>query len=86
VLIIDELAVFTKATKKKDADEFSGLLRDLVARGRAAGIILVCATQRPSADIVPTSLRDLISIRIALRSTTPDASDTLARRVRPTRT
>jgi hypothetical protein len=39
-------------------EEFSIRLRDIVARGRAAGIIAIGATQRPSADIIPPSLRD----------------------------
>lgn len=55
--------------------EFALLLRDLVARGRAAGIIVVAATQKPSGDIIPTSLRDLMGSRIALRCSTRDASD-----------
>jgi S-DNA-T family DNA segregation ATPase FtsK/SpoIIIE len=51
------------------------LLRDLVARGRAAGVIVVAATQRPSVDIIPTSLRDLFSFRLAFRCTTDSSSD-----------
>jgi len=57
-----------------------GLLRhrpDLVARGRAAGIIVLAATQKPSHDVVPTAVRDLFSFRLALRCTTPEASDTV---------
>ena len=34
--------------------EFNACNRDVVARGRAPGIIAVEATQRPSADIIPT--------------------------------
>ena len=52
-------------------------LRNLVSRGRAAGIITFCATQKPGSDVVDTSLRDLLSIRWALRCTTPEASDTI---------
>jgi S-DNA-T family DNA segregation ATPase FtsK/SpoIIIE len=39
------------------------------------GIIVVAATQRPSADIVPTSLRDIFGYRCAFRCTTPASSD-----------
>ena len=53
------------------------LTEDLVARGRAAGYIVVAATQRPSHDIIPTSLRDLFAFRWAMRCTTPQASDTI---------
>jgi S-DNA-T family DNA segregation ATPase FtsK/SpoIIIE len=51
------------------------LLRDIVARGRAAGIIAVAATQRPSHDIIPVSLRDLFGYRLAFRCTTETSSD-----------
>ena len=53
------------------------LVRDLVARGRAAGIIVVAATQRPSADIIPTSLRDLFGYWWAFRCTTDASSDVI---------
>ena len=51
--------------------------RDIVARGRAPGIIPVEATQRPSADIIPTSLRDLFGYRWAFRCSTEASSDTI---------
>ena len=73
---IDELAYFTVTIGTKDQqEEFRTLVRDLVARGRAAGIIVVAATQRPSADIIPTSLRDLFGYRVAFRCTTDSSSD-----------
>lgn len=76
MLVIDELALYsaTYGTKEQQ-DEFVRLVRDLVARGRAAGIIVVAATQRPSADIIPTSLRDLFGYRLAFRCTTDSSSD-----------
>lgn len=76
MVVVDELAMYlvTFGTREQQK-EFMVLLRDLVARGRAAGIIVVAATQRPSADIVPTSLRDLFAYRWALRCPNPDASD-----------
>jgi S-DNA-T family DNA segregation ATPase FtsK/SpoIIIE len=36
---------------------------------------VVAATQRPSADIIPTSLRDLFGYRLAFRCTTDSSSD-----------
>jgi S-DNA-T family DNA segregation ATPase FtsK/SpoIIIE len=76
LLAIDELAYFTVTVgTPQQQDEFKTLVRDLVARGRAAGIIVVAATQRPSADIVPTSLRDLFGYRLAFRCTTDSSSD-----------
>lgn len=76
LLAIDELAYFTVTVgTKEQQEEFRTLVRDIVARGRAAGIIVVAATQRPSADIVPTSLRDLFGYRLAFRCATDSSSD-----------
>jgi len=78
MLAIDEVAYFSATVgETKQQKEFSILLRDIVARGRAAGIITVAATQRPSADIIPTSLRDLFAYRWAFRCTTEASSDTI---------
>jgi DNA segregation ATPase FtsK/SpoIIIE, S-DNA-T family len=76
VCVVDEIAYYSAtAGTKKTQDEFAIRLRDLVARGRAAGIIVIAATQRPSADIIPTSLRDLFGYRCAFRCTTDTSSD-----------
>jgi S-DNA-T family DNA segregation ATPase FtsK/SpoIIIE len=78
VVVIDELAYFSSTVgDTKQQKEFVALVRDLVARGRAAGIIVVAATQRPSADIVPTSLRDLLGYRLAFRCSTDSSSDVI---------
>jgi len=76
VVVIDELALYTQG-KGKVRDEFVDVLRDVVARGRAAGIVVVAATQKPASDIVPTSIRDLFGCRLAMRCSTRDASDTV---------
>jgi FtsK/SpoIIIE family len=74
---IEELAYFTNGPDRKASAAFSTLLRDFVARGRAAGMVTVATTQKPSADVVPTFLRDLFGFRWALRCSTPQASDTI---------
>ncbi len=73
----DELAFYLTAEDRKQRTRFAELLRDLVARGRAAGVIVIAATQKPAADVVPSALRDLFGFRLALRCTTPQASDTI---------
>src|SRR6266498_1702868 len=78
LLVVDEIAYFSATVgDKKSQETFTVLLRDLVARGRAAGIVVVAATQRPSADIIPTSLRDLFGYRWAFRCTTDASSDVI---------
>ncbi|MCX4682640.1 FtsK/SpoIIIE domain-containing protein [Streptomyces sp. NBC_01433] len=75
LLWVDELMLYT--TDEEFGKKITKKLRNLVSRGRAAGIITFCATQKPGSDVVDTSLRDLLSIRWALRCTTPEASDTI---------
>jgi DNA segregation ATPase FtsK/SpoIIIE, S-DNA-T family len=74
--IFDEIALYsTVLGTEQQQREFITLLRDLVARGRAAGIIVIAATQRPSVDIIPKSLRDLFGYRAAFRCTSTGSSD-----------
>jgi DNA segregation ATPase FtsK/SpoIIIE, S-DNA-T family len=73
---IDEVAYYSATVgTNTQQKEFNACNRDVVARGRAPGIIPVEATQRPSADIIPTSLRDLFAWRFAGRCTTNSSSD-----------
>jgi DNA segregation ATPase FtsK/SpoIIIE, S-DNA-T family len=76
VVVVDEIAYYSATVgTRADQEEFAALLRDLVARGRACGLIVVAATQRPSVDIIPTSLRDIFGYRMAFRCTTSLSSD-----------
>src|SRR5918994_2937256 len=77
LVVIEELAYFTNGPDRKASAAFYVLLRDFVARGRAAGMVTVASTQKPPADVVPTYLRDLFGFRWALRCSTPEASDTI---------
>ena len=60
---------------EQEQRQFVSLLRDLVARGRAAAMPVLVATQRPSVDIIPKSLRDLFGYRAACRCTSLGSSD-----------
>jgi DNA segregation ATPase FtsK/SpoIIIE, S-DNA-T family len=76
LLAIDELAYFAATVgTKTEQDYFSALNRDIAARGRATGVIDISATQRPSSDIIPTSLRFLFGWRWAGRCVDDSSSD-----------
>lgn len=77
VVVVDELALYLATGERKARDRLAESLRDLIARGRAAGVIVLAATQKPSSDVVPTSVRDLFGFRWALRCATREASDTI---------
>jgi S-DNA-T family DNA segregation ATPase FtsK/SpoIIIE len=74
--VFDEIALYS-ATLGTEAQqkEFIARLRDLVARGRAAAMPVIAATQRPSVDILPKSLRDLFGYRAAFRCTSSGSSN-----------
>jgi S-DNA-T family DNA segregation ATPase FtsK/SpoIIIE len=74
--VIDELAYYSATVgTKAEREKFNTTLRDCCARGRKCARRYVLATQRPSSDIVPTSLRDLFGYRWAFRCATDDSSD-----------
>ena len=78
LIVIDEYAYFSATVGTKPQREtFAALTRDLVARGRAAGVIIILATQRPSHQVIDPSMRDLFSYRWAFRCTTDSSSDTV---------
>src|SRR2546429_2141053 len=77
---IDEVAYYSATVGTSiQQKEFNACNRDIVARGRAPGIIPVEATQRPSADIIPTTLRDPFGYRGAFRPPTEAPPDTIPR-------
>lgn len=77
LVVVDELAFYVANGDKKAGQLFAERLRDVVARARAAGIVVVAATQKPSTDLVPSALRDNFGYRLAHRCATREASDTI---------
>lgn len=75
VLVCDEIAWYLNLTDGRDSLVIADLLTDLVQRGRAAGIILILATQKPAAETIPTAIRDLISYRLVFRCNGTTASN-----------
>jgi hypothetical protein len=80
VVVIDEcqayLDVRSHSTKEAKAigAEIDSLVRDLVKRGRSAGIVVVLSTQRPTADSIPTSTRDNCALRVCFSVRTREAA------------
>lgn len=77
VLVIDEAAeLFAGASKesRQIADEATENLRSLVSLGRAAGYVVVMATQKPTVNTLPSAIRDIATVRIAFRCKTLPAA------------
>lgn len=71
ILVMDELADLKSRAGDPDAklkSEIKGILTRLSAKGRAAGVIIVLATQRPSADIVDGLIKTNIAASVCFRT------------------
>jgi hypothetical protein len=67
VALIDEYALLISMMDKKERESFEQDLMVLAAAARSVGIHLVLATQRPSADVVTSTLKANLDARIAFR-------------------
>ena len=65
LLLLDEYADLT--SDAGDKKEIEALLKRLAQKARAAGIHVVIATQKPSSEVISTSLRSNLPAQIALR-------------------
>lgn len=76
VVVIDEIATLTKyGADKRQRDRVNNALGLLLSQGRAVGVAVVGALQDPRKDVL--TLRDLFTVRIALRLNEPTAPDML---------
>ena len=66
-VLVDEIADLTCDDDRVRAQRFLSSALDVARKGRAAGLALVLATQRPSVDVLPSSLRNLAGAAVAFR-------------------
>lgn len=72
-LVIDELGVLLSG-KGEQLELRKQLLAEIAMLGRAAGVFIVAAVQRPTTDTVPGAIRENIPRRVLLRVATLDAA------------
>jgi DNA segregation ATPase FtsK/SpoIIIE-like protein len=70
VVVVDEFAELLLSGGKKQRDEFEQCFIRIAAVGRAAGIHLILATQRPSRQVVSGNLKANLPGKIAMRVST----------------
>lgn len=80
VLILDEAQRWLSPESRRKPDKESAqmresLIRDLVQRGRSAGVLVILTTQRMTADVVPTGIRDLCGVKAIGRVTRPEDAE-----------
>lgn len=64
IIIIDELADIMQSAVKRDIED---RIKVIAAKARAAGIHLIVATQRPSADVLTGTIKTNLTSRIAFK-------------------
>lgn len=79
VVVVDEAQMLLHPGRDKDSRDLAAraelALFQLLSKSRKAGMSIILSTQRPGTDVIPSRLRDLCSVRIALRTETRDATD-----------
>lgn len=86
VVILDECQIVfepegSSKEEKAEAEARKKVVTDLVRRGRSAGVLVVLASQRLTADAIPTAVRDTCGVRVCGRVTrSEDAELVLGRR------
>lgn len=65
LLVVDEAAALLTGGDKKKNDHAKELLRSIISLGRAAGVTVVFASQRVSANIISSDIRDIAKTRVS---------------------
>lgn len=80
VVVIDECQSYldsrslTSRDDKATGLEIESITKDLVKRGRSAGVLVVLSTQKPTSDAIPTSIRDVCELRVCFSVRTREAA------------
>lgn len=77
VIVVDELQNLLRASDKEIRKLALELLVWLAKTAPKAGYTLVAITQRPAAEVIPADLRDITTVRIALRTKSQQGSDAI---------
>lgn len=76
-VVLDECQRWFKLSKNKDVkkiqEEITEEVETLIRMARSAGIFVIGATQRPSAESIPTDIRDVCSIKLSFAAETDEA-------------
>lgn len=71
-LVIDEYSAFNSTLDAKEKKEVDGLIKNLVLKGRQAGVNIIFTTQRPDANVIDGAIRDQLHFRLGLGKMSKD--------------
>ncbi len=77
VVIVDEFADIMNSLGRRERQDFERQINRLAATGRARGIHLILATQRPTVDVVSGNIKANIPARVSFQLTTQTDSRTI---------
>lgn len=78
VVVVDEYADLTKASSDKNLSRsIENSINRLAAKGRAAGLHVIIATQRPSVDVITGTIKGNFPTRMAFRTAQRQDSQTI---------
>lgn len=72
VLVADEVGSVRAQMETKEAKEFVARLMSIIQRGRSVGVYVIVATQDPSTDTLPQTIRAQFGTKILLGSANAD--------------
>lgn len=75
VILVDEVHWALK--HRKHGRDICSAIEDLVKAGQYVGIWFILATQRPDVESIPSSIRDVLGTRAALKCMTRQSSETI---------
>lgn len=72
VVILDEIGALLSGCDKKTKDEINANLRQIIFKGRQAGVFVILSTQKPDAETIATDIRDQLGMRAVLGNLSDD--------------
>lgn len=75
-LIIEELSSFSKENKE-DKEGFYIKLKDILTKGRSAGIQVIFTCQTPYNDVFPGDIKNNVNVKVGLACNTGEASKSI---------
>jgi len=72
-IVFDEVAAAMSEASKDIASEIDSYMKQIVMKGRQAGVFMILTTQQPNAKTISTDIRDQLGLRVGLGTLSNEA-------------
>src|SRR5699024_2712477 len=72
-IVFDQVAVDMSEASKDIASEIDSYMKQIVMKGRQAGVFMILTTQQPNAKTISTDIRDQLGLRVGLGTLSNEA-------------